>query len=307
MIAHGLKHLNQGLSIGLITNAEVKGLEASDRDCFQVVHLAERIGMAKTLSSAGDGPVVVDTAIIPGIEKLDRPLVLVLRETSNGEVSRFNLPKGRPWDLVLIPNPTEHWLPDHTKLSALRIEALGWVYRDTPPIPPSERSHPLVLVATGGGGTPETALLLKQSLESIILRARRLSPQRFTVKQAVGPRLPQSGLLEAADGHFDPGGNLNRHFADADVVISTAGYNSVLELASIGRPTMFIPIPRKIDDQAKRARLWGARLGHGFDGDLEKAALWLTRAIGEDGKGSWRGLGPSGHQKAAKLIGQFLQ
>ncbi len=68
-------------------------------------------------------------------------------------------------------------------------------------------------------------------------------------------------------------------FTAADAVISSAGYNSVLELASVAKPAMLIAISRSIDDQQARAKLWGPRLGHCFDGNIEGAAQWLADGL----------------------------
>ncbi len=109
--------------------------------------------------------------------------------------------------------------------------------------------------------------------------------------------------LSQADEVFDPGGELNAVFRAADVVISTAGYNSVLELASTDTPTLLAAIPRSLDDQAARVRLWGPRLGCALRPDrLGTASAWLADRIDHPRRRRPVDLGPDGAAVAAKLI-----
>lgn len=102
---------------------------------------------------------------------------------------------------------------------------------------------------------------------------------------------------------MDPGGALNELFLDADAVISTAGYNSVLELATTDTPALLVPIPRSIDDQEARARSWAAALGAWLNADSPgEAAEWLRRTLIERQRRLPVDLGPSGEDKAARAI-----
>jgi len=300
-IAGAVRRLAPDEPIGLATNAAVAGLEPADRAAFNLIETVERGAFAAGLS--GRGPVVVDTAVVPGLAALDRPLVLILRETPHQRVARFALEEGRPWDLIIVPNPQEHWFPEVGEDFARRVAPVGWIYRRTPAV-----SHPVsellrVLVATGGGGTAETAAALKAEIDPIIAIARATAQRPFTVVQAIGPRAAPEGRLEQADEILDPGGELNREFARADIAISTAGYNSVLELATTDTPTLLISIPRNIDDQEARARLWGPRLGACHTpANRAASGSWLASCIDAgSGRRPWD-LGPSGCTAAAQLI-----
>jgi len=87
-------------------------------------------------------------------------------------------------------------------------------------------------------------------------------------------------------------------FQTADAVISTAGYNSVLELATTDTPTLLLPIPRSIDDQEARVRLWSARLGPP-PGD---PVAWLADTLATRRRRAPVDLGPSGEDAAASAI-----
>lgn len=306
-IARGLGKLDPDSRPSLVTNAAVSGVERQDHEAFAEIALVERSAMAGFLAERQPSAVVVDTAVIEGLERLQCPLALVLRETPADRLSRFQFADGRRWDLLLVPNPVEHWLPDSSVDLARRTEAVGWIYRPTPAVRRPERDQASVLVATGGGGTEATSAALRHSIDAIVKAARDRAAKPFVVRQAVGPRLPASGLLEEADERFDPGGNLNRHFAKADIVLSTAGYNSVLELATLDVPTLLMPITRNIDDQVERARRWGALLGAAFSGDVDAAVGWLAANADRRPRRAPVDLGPSGEDRAAQLIRDLVR
>ena len=87
-------------------------------------------------------------------------------------------------------------------------------------------------------------------------------------------------------------------FREACAVISTAGYNSVLELATTDTPTLLLPIPRSIDDQDARVRLWSPRLGPP-SGD---PVPWLAETLATRRRRPPVDLGPSGEDAAAAAI-----
>lgn len=301
-IAVEMRGLNPNTSIGLLTNAPPSGLPVSDLAAFSAVEICARPDMAAWLGQRQDiSAVAIDTAILDGIETLDVPLAIILRETPRDRQARFALPGGREWDLMVVPNPPDHWLPDPVSAPARRCEAVGWVYRSLDHAV-AVKNRPEVLVATGGGGTAETAAMVRAMLDPVLRQARDIANYSFDVAQALGPRAPAGARLAQIDRVFDPGGDLNRHFASADVVISTAGYNSVLELAALDVPTMLLAIPRNIDDQAGRARLWGPRLGFCLDAGGDEATEWLARAATSRRRRQPWDLGPSGAVDAARLL-----
>ena len=96
---------------------------------------------------------------------------------------------------------------------------------------------------------------------------------------------------------------MNDVFRRADLVISTAGYNSVLELARTDTPTLLVAIPRSLDDQLARVRHWGPLLGHGLEpGCEQEAADWLADQIARLRRRAPFDLGSGGADRAATAL-----
>ena len=289
----------------LVSNAEIAGLTGQEKSWLSATHLAERGRMADTIARIKPDLVVVDTAVIPGLHALDVPLCLVLRETIAGNAARFNLEGGRAWDRVCVPNPEDHWLPG-PEVFAWSLKAVGWIYRTTGSINASNvesRKTPLVLAASGGGGNAETAAYYARSVDAVLSKARKLCPAAFEVSQVVGPRAASRDLLSNADQKAQVGSHLNEAFATADIVISTAGYNSVLELAQVSTPVLLVPIGRSHDDQLGRARYWESRMGHvHVDGLEDASARWLANEVASGRRRQPCDLGPSGAGRCAQLL-----
>lgn len=291
-------------TVGLMTNADLSGLEEADRRIYAHVVFAERAEMAGRLTAENVTGVVVDTAIVPRLDRRDEPLVLILREMPKNRIEGFRLLGGRPWDLVIIPNPEDHWMPNLARGFARDLSAVGWIYRRSAAATARPAGAPLkLLIATGGGGKAEGAATLRAQIDGIIASLRARTSRPFIVEQALAARAPPQARLHGADWVFDPGGALNDCFAAADIVVSTAGYNSVLELAMTETPTMLVPIARSIDDQVARARLWGPRVGCFLDPEAPVAAVdWLKRQIETPMRRPPVDLGPSGAAAAARDI-----
>lgn len=312
----GLGHLRRSATIArrlqafapqrrlhLITNAQPDGMTEADLLTFDTVQVLERDQMAQGVAQTGTGILVLDTVTVPGVESLGLPLVLVLRETPDDQLLRFRLTGGRPWDLVVIANPQSHWMPADTALLARLVAPVGWIYRPTGTRQQAGGTLPQVLVATGGGGTAETARALYAEIDPVLRRIRQELTRPFEVVQAIGPRAQDFGQLAGADRTVNPGPRLNDLFREADIVISTAGYNSVLELATTDAPCLLVPIPRSIDDQVGRARLWAERLGCWHDAAApERSASWLVQELAARRRRPPVDLGPSGEDGAAKAI-----
>jgi hypothetical protein len=302
-IAGAIRRLATDRVLRLISNARPEGLEPDDLRVFDSVHTAERGDMAAVISDATRATFVLDTITIPGIEAVNAHLVLVLREAAAAELHRFRLADGRQWDRVIVANPRGHWMPDQTALAAREVLPVGWIFRPMGVCGHKMGGLPTVLVATGGGGTADTAREVYATIDGTLKRVRQSSATRFRVLHAVGPRARGFGRLEQADAVIDPGGQLNAHFRDADIVISTAGYNSVLELATTDTPSLLIPIPRSIDDQVARARQWGPQVGAWHDAALDDASVdWLVGQITRPARRLPVDLGDSGEERAAAAI-----
>lgn len=301
-IARSLRGLAPRRRLHLITNARPEGLTEMDMQVFDTVQILERDRMADGARMIEAGSLVLDTVMVPGVEQLGLPLALILRETPDAQLGRFELEGRRPWDLIVIANPEDHWMPGTARLAARRFAAAGWIYRPTGLRRGAVPAATTVLVATGGGGTEQTARELYAQIDGVLAQVRRVAPA-FEVVQAIGPRAHGFGQLAQADRRLDPGGALNDLFREADIVISTAGYNSVLELATTDTPTLLVPIPRSIDDQAARARFWAPQLGQWLDSaQADKASNWLTGEVIARRRRAPVDLGPSGEEKAARAI-----
>ncbi|MFN5997770.1 MAG: glycosyltransferase [Paracoccaceae bacterium] len=301
-IASRLSALAPGRRLHLISNARPEGLQDHELRTFETVQVVERDRMAEAAARTGAGVLVLDTMTVPGIEQLGLPLALVLRETPDDQLHRFCLAGRRPWDLVVIANPEDHWMPNPAALAARSVVPAGWIYRPTGRRRGTGGTLLTVLVATGGGGTAETARALYAEIDVALSRAR-CQCAAIDVVQAIGPRAQGFGQLAEADRKVDPGGALNDLFREADIVISTAGYNSVLELATTDTPTLLVPIPRSIDDQTARAMSWAKRLGTWLDpASPDSAITWLTQEVATRRRRPPVDLGPSGEDRAARAI-----
>lgn len=310
-VVTALHRLQNGLNIHLISNAEVKGLSTDEAAAFNEIHGIDRKDMAEAAGKLGGGLVVVDTAVLPSLGEVKAPLCLILRETIADKLSEFQLQENRKWNLVCVPNLREHWMPTADAVGAKRIEATGWIFRSAPTVtcfrPRVVTKQRRVLVASGGGGNAKTAAWFKQEIDNLLKRTRALATSPIWVTQAIGPRFPEQVILSEANEHTNMGSQLNEKFAQYDVVISTVGYNSVLELAQTDVPVLLVPILRSLDDQAARANGWAIRMGHAYDeADMESSARWLAGTLAEGKRRETCDLGANGAEKCASLILDLL-
>ncbi len=301
-VAHALRRKAKALDLQLITNAAPAGIACDELGVFDRILLRPRAEMAQVVAEAS-GILVCDTIELPGIERAAGRKVLILRETPADRIASFRIPGGL-WDRVLVPNPRAHWMPDGSALST-SVEPTGWIVRTTGVRRASDKPAGIV-VATGGGGTEATRNLLYPILDRLLADTRGRIGAPFLIRQAIGPRAG-GAQLAGADEVFDPGGDLNLTFRAADLVITTAGYNSVLELATTDTPALLLPIPRSLDDQAARVRLWGPKLGHGYAPKQHDAAVdWLSAQIARPTRRAPIVLGADGAARAAELILDLL-
>lgn len=132
------------------------------------------------------------------------------------------------------------------------------------PTTPSERKSgpPRVLVTTGGGG--DGSAMIEAYLDGLIALPRRCALLTTVI---FGPQMPaqrRAAILERfgylADVTFlDFEADLTRYYAEADVVVSMAGYNTVCELLSFGRRAVLVPRAEPVREQLIRARLLAKR------------------------------------------------
>jgi len=141
----------------------------------------------------------------------------------------------------------------------------GYLSRPTAQAVPNGRA-PRVLVTTGGGG--DGSDIVDAYLEGLLGLPRRLVLHTTIV---FGPDMPErrrqatlarfGHLPDVAFFDFEP--DLVRRYAEADVVVSMAGYSTVSELLSWGRRAVLVPRAAPVREQLIRARRF-AKLGY-FD------------------------------------------
>ena len=298
-IARALRRAAPCRNLRLVTNAAPQGLDKEDLCAFDQITVANRDQM-----SAATGPApfvaVLDTMNLPELEDRAMARILVLRETPHSHLSRFH-PHRRPWTRVLIANPADHWIPDMPNATNQGIVSVGWIYREAEVLSQTPRPRAQLLIATGGGGTAATSAEVYDRIGILLSRLRQFCPVPFDAVQAIGPRARDFGQVTGIDRTIDPGGSLNQLFVTADAVISTAGYNSVLELATTTTPAHLIAIPRSIDDQDARVALWSHRLAP-VQAQRPEDGLWLADALHHRLRRPPVTLGPSGEDRAAQAI-----
>jgi predicted glycosyltransferase len=129
-------------------------------------------------------------------------------------------------------------------------------------VPVARSGPPRVLVTTGGGG--DGSELIETYLRGLIELPRSVALQTtviFGPQMATARReqlLARFGTLADVD-FIDFEADLTRRYAEADVVVSMAGYNTVCELLSMRRRAVLVPRAEPVMEQLIRARLFAER------------------------------------------------
>jgi predicted glycosyltransferase len=208
----------------------------------------------------------------------DLPMVLCLRKMKEFdkylEQMRDILPS---LSLILVPHdPGEFtvpaWIEDKTVF-------VGQVVR--PDLSSQAESvddeSRYVVITAGGGGYPGTVDFYNMAVRALSILRKRVFPIEGLL--VTGPLFTEWNHLELAEGvkvlPFAP--QMTSTLANAALVISQAGYNTVAELGALGTKTIFVPAERAYDDQHERA-IEASQLNphlHAFSGktDLELAEL----------------------------------
>jgi hypothetical protein len=312
-IARAMREQHAARPIELLTNAAVEVLPPEERALFRRIEVTPRQEMVRRLLAADGGTVVVDTAALPGLHAVERPLCLILRETVRERLAAFRLEDGRAWDLIVLPQPAGEWRPDPDLVPARRVEAVGYIYRK-PRAQRDEREgvgEPAtgparILIASGGGGSNLTSLIFRDQVGRLVQALREEMRAPLEVIQALGPRVPDEAAVPGSDAIWRPDPDLREGFVGAGLLISTVGYNSVLELACTDVPVLLVPIMRTYDDQAKRGRLWEERLGlcHRPE-EPERSVRWMSAVLGERRRRRPVEIGPSGAALCAALLAEL--
>lgn len=301
-LANIARHMaGRGISLELALNDDPAGLEPDERGLFDAIHRCERNDMARLAADRAARLVVADTLELPSLAEFDGRRALVLRETPRDRQGQFRLADDVPWDMVIVPNPADHWQPCAARVGSRAIESVGWIYRCSVESPRAER--PRVLIATGGGGKQTTVAAMNEIVWPWLAGLVRRLADTVEFRQALGPRSDKALRLPPPVMSIDVGAKLSDAFAAADLVISTAGYNSVLELATCTTPAVLFPIDRSFDDQSARARLWGTLVGQCFQ-PLNEPRLtdWCRSVLAERRRRPAVDLGMSGAGRAAELL-----
>lgn len=258
--------------------------------------------MVTRIQSLSAKVVVADTMVPQALETLHVRRVLILREMPHDRIGQMYL-REMAWDVLVVPNTPDHWMPSADPLFASHVLPVGWIYRSPAPFACQNRGAPRLLVATGGGGNTETARSVAAVISEIVAMLRTRAAFDIDIVQAMGPRASEEAVVYGISRQIDPGGDLHERFAQADAVISTSGYNSVLEIALTTTPAVLVAIDRSLDDQIARARAWGPRVGMAHHPeDPQASAVWLHDVLKQRSRRPAADIGPSGATRAAAAI-----
>ena len=129
---------------------------------------------------------------------------------------------------------------------------------------PSARSDgpPRILVTTGSGG--DGSVMIEAYLTGLATLPRKVALRSTVI---FGPQMPAMGRQELlqkfdylADVTFlDFEADVSQHYAESDLVVAHAGYNTVCELLSFSKRAILIPRTRPVQEQLIRARLLAER------------------------------------------------
>jgi predicted glycosyltransferase len=186
------------------------------------------------------------------------------------------------YDIALV-----YGSPPPDDLRVARLRAAGVPVRSTGLVALAPAEHgpadldPGYLLVTAGGGVDGYGLLAQ------VLAALRLEPLGRPALMVTGPLMPaaQVAALQRAGAGLDVRIETFRPDMDAVMwgaraIVSMAGYNTVAEVISSGKPALFAPRTFPREEQLNRARRWAAwgRGGMLTAEGLEPGAL--RRAVG---------------------------
>jgi predicted glycosyltransferase len=145
---------------------------------------------------------------------------------------------------------------------AAKVHYCGYIGADgpAPEAPRPRKRKKLVLVTVGGG--EDGFRLLDSYLKCLPLVGRRFASVVLT-----GPDLPaeqREAIHERIALHDSPifavdySSRVDRLMRAADLVVAMAGYNTMCEIVSRGRPAIVVPRVQPRQEQLMRARRWEA-------------------------------------------------
>lgn len=254
-------------------------------DCSQEMRRTRRaileksvLGFAPDLMIVDKRPAGVDGELLETLQALQQRkqatrLVLGLRDIlDEPERTRLSLTRNGCFEIIdrfydevwvygsqSIFDPIKEY--DFPDCVARKTIFCGYLKRPTEVVR-RDGGPPRVLVTTGGGG--DGSRMIETYLEGLAVLPRNVAIETTVI---FGPQMPESkrdGLLERfgylADVTFlDFEPDLTRRYAEADVVVSMAGYNTVCELLSSARRAILVPRSEPVMEQLIRARLLAAQ------------------------------------------------
>jgi UDP:flavonoid glycosyltransferase YjiC (YdhE family) len=198
-------------------------------------------------------------------ERPELPAVWCRRAMWQPGAGREFLAAERAFDLVLEPGElaasNDRGLTASRREHALVVPPIVLLdERDLLPRAEAERElglepgrvHALVAVGAGSDAVDRT---VQRCLDRL---ARDPDVQPVALESSISRRLTLPERVVRVRDTYP----MSRFLRAFDLTVSAAGYNNVHELLLFGVPTLFVPMPRELDDQAARAR-WAARAGVG--------------------------------------------
>ena len=236
------------------------------------------LGFAPDLMIVDKRPAGVDGELLETLRALqERPnktrLVLGLRDIlDEPELTRLSLIRNGSFEIIdrfydevwvygtqsIFDPIKEYGFPDCV---ARKTFFCGYLKRPTRAVTRGV-GPPRVLVTTGGGG--DGSRMIETYLEGLAGLPRNIAIETTVI---FGPQMPESRRTALLDrfGYladvtfldFEP--DLTRRYAEADVVVSMAGYNTVCEMLSFACRAILVPRAEPVMEQVIRARLMAAQ------------------------------------------------
>lgn len=221
---------------------------------------------------AGVDGELMDTLTALRERKLSSRLVLGIRDIlDEPSRSRELLKRNRSFEIIkeyydevwiygsqsIFDIVSEYEFPDEV---ARITHFCGYLKRPTLSVA-SHAGPPNVLVTPGGGGDGRS--MIETYLEGLSNLPRNVALRSIVV---FGPQMSLASRLDLSDRYsyltdvefreFEP--DLTPLYAQADLVVSMAGYNTVCELLSFRRNAILVPRSEPVKEQLIRARLLAA-------------------------------------------------
>ncbi len=302
-LADSFRRFRPDLPIALLTNAARDRIPSNLAGPFDAIATADRADMSRALAGSEPSLVVVDTARVPDLDAVGARCALVLRQVVESHVPQFAL-QGRPWDLVIIPNPPDAWRPRLDARFTRSAVWAGWISEavDRTGRGADASAVPSIVVTCGGSDRSVPEALVRSLVDGI---RRQCEP--LDVIELVGPGAApvlddQARVIRSAPDPMEI-------IASASLCISASGYNTVLDLARTDTPAVLIGKERRHDDQPERARQWGPRLGavclspH----DVADTVEWCRHTLAGRTRRAPIDLGPRGDDVAAERLARLIR